>query len=189
MEKKIEQFFRDNSTNFDTDEPSDSVWDRIDFIQSEGVRRKNRRKHFLSRAAAILIIFTASYFFHLFFPIESISFGFKQEEEQIDNYYPELVKAEEYYTVQLDARLLEVRERVVYYPELEQQLDYDLSELDSVYSELKNDLKDGMSNEKVVDAMIQNYRLKLKILEDLLFQLKANDNDSIDTYENKEVSL
>ena len=57
----------------------------------------------------------------------------------------------------------------------------DMEELDEVYNELKEDLKDNASNPEVIEAMILNYRVKLEILEDLLNQLKEKENQD---YEN-----
>ena len=51
-----------------------------------------------------------------------------------------------------------------------------MEELDEVYDELKEDLKDNASNPEVIEAMILNYKVKLEILEDLLEQLKAKEN-------------
>ena len=39
-------------------------------------------------------------------------------------------------------------------------------ELDSVYISLKSDLKDNIANHEVIEAMIQNYRLRISILEE-----------------------
>jgi hypothetical protein len=43
--------------------------------------------------------------------------------------------------------------------------------------EIKKDLKDNISNQDVVEALIQNYRIKIRILEDMLTVLKANENN------------
>jgi len=51
-----------------------------------------------------------------------------------------------------------------------------MDELDEVYEELKEDLKDNASNPEVIEAMILNYRVKLEVLEDLLNQLKEKEN-------------
>ena len=59
--------------------------------------------------------------------------------------------------------------------------DTDMEELDEVYVELKEDLKDNASNPEVIEAMILNYRVKLEILEDLLNQLKQKENQNDET--------
>ena len=51
---------------------------------------------------------------------------------------------------------------------------YDLNQLDSLYTELKSDLRDNIANQEVIDAMIQNYRLRISILEELLSEIKPD---------------
>ena len=58
--------------------------------------------------------------------------------------------------------------------------------MDSDYSSLKKDLKDNADNQEVIDAMIDYYRLKLKMLEQILEELKNNDDK---TENNKSVSI
>jgi len=72
-------------------------------------------------------------------------------------------------------------------PAAEEMLHMDMAELDEVYSQLKEDLKDNASNPEVIEAMILNYRVKLEILEDLLNQLKEKENQ--DYEKDESVSL
>jgi len=49
-----------------------------------------------------------------------------------------------------------------------------------VYEELKNDLDDHAANQEIIEAMIQNYRLRLGILEQILAQLiEKNETQAI----------
>ena len=68
-------------------------------------------------------------------------------------------------------------------PGAQRMLADDMEELDEVYLELKEDLKDNVSNPEVIEAMVLNYRVKLEILEDLLNQLNEKENQD---YENDE---
>ena len=54
----------------------------------------------------------------------------------------------------------------------------DFTEMDKAFLELKEDLKDDVDNEEVVEAMINNYRLKLKILERIMIEIEEKDNES-----------
>ena len=53
----------------------------------------------------------------------------------------------------------------------------DISKLDSAYEDLKYDLKENINNEKVINAMIENYRIKLEILEQILQELDEKSNE------------
>jgi hypothetical protein len=56
-----------------------------------------------------------------------------------------------------------------------------MAQLDSICTDLKKDLKDNIANQEVIEAMIQNYRIKLQLLEDMLKLLKENENKSENT--------
>ena len=62
-------------------------------------------------------------------------------------------------------------------PEIQKELVTDISQLDSICSEIKKDLKDNVANQEVVEALIQNYRIKIRLLEDMLTILKENENN------------
>jgi Ni,Fe-hydrogenase III component G len=58
-------------------------------------------------------------------------------------------------------------------------------ELDNIFKELKHDLKDNAANEEVLQAMIQNYRIKLEILTEILEQLNKSKNKKNKPYDNE----
>jgi len=51
----------------------------------------------------------------------------------------------------------------------------DLDLLDQAFVELKYDLAENVDNEEVVNAMIKNYRIKLKILERILGEIQSKE--------------
>ncbi len=55
-----------------------------------------------------------------------------------------------------------------------EEINFDMVELDEIFEELKDDLKDDSDNEEVIEAMVQNYRIKLQVLEEILTQLKKS---------------
>jgi hypothetical protein len=70
-----------------------------------------------------------------------------------------------------------------------EDINIEFEELDQVFDELKADLRDDAANEEVVEAMIQNYRIKLEILEEILIQLKSADEKNHNDHESKKVVL
>jgi hypothetical protein len=60
-----------------------------------------------------------------------------------------------------------------------------MAHLDSIRTDLKKDLKDNVANQEVIEAMIQNYRIKLQLLEDMLNLLKQNETKSEKTKSNE----
>jgi len=101
-----------------------------------------------------------------------------ERKDAVEVEIPELREAEMYYSGMISAMLEEAKPLLAEYPSLEEELHYDLSELDSIYDGLKNDLKDNIANHEVIEAMIQKYRLRLAILEDLLLFLEPEKEEN-----------
>ena len=55
----------------------------------------------------------------------------------------------------------------------------DLEEMDAVFADLKADLNENVDNEEVIMAMMENYRLKLQILEEILNELEKEKSEEV----------
>lgn len=182
---RLEQFIAENRDQFDLYEPGEDNWDRI----GNRVQKRSRKtdwKTIIWRAAAILIIFAASFMLQEYLHRNDIISGRKDKKLQnVD--IPELQDAQSYYTNLVDEKIKEIEPLIKNQPELGNELNNDLAQLDSIYTELQKDLKDNIANDEVVEAMIQNYRLKLQILEDLLGFLQETSKNEQD--ENDEFNI
>ncbi len=174
-EDRLEQFIAENRDQFDLYDPDDKVWKEV----RKTIHSKQR---FISwktvawRAAAVIVIFAASFMFWEYLNNSDILIG-RQEKKVQKLDIPELREAEIYYTNRVVNKLEELTPLIQQDPELQIELNSDLHELDSIYTELQKDLMDNIANDEVVEAMIQNYRLKLEILEDLLEQLQKTSKN------------
>jgi hypothetical protein len=99
--------------------------------------------------------------------------------DAVENSIPGLGEAEAYYTSLINQKMDELKPVIDNCPSLQEELNYDMTELDSVYTDLKKDLKDNMANQEVVEAIIENYRLKISILEDLLKEMAPLGDECI----------
>jgi hypothetical protein len=187
---KLEQFVIDNRDEFDELIPSPMLWDKIEKRESK-IIQLNWRTIGL-RVAAVVVIFISSYYFHDFVQNRNARQNVAASETGLDgqnNMYQELAEAEFYYTSQIE----ETREAVFYLTSsnhrLRDEINTEMLELDKVFRELKNDLHDNADNQEVIVAMIQNYRLKLEILKDILQQLKASKNEKNNNNEAKQISI
>lgn len=86
---------------------------------------------------------------------------------------PELAETEFYYASQISEKL-----QIIYASnaDVDDLVNENMALLDSAYNELKQDLRDNADNEEVISAMIQNYRIKLEILEKVLNEIRTIDN-------------
>jgi hypothetical protein len=180
MSDNLEKFVRANSSEFDFKEPRPELWQDIE--KAITPKRVIPWRYYMSRAAVIILLIGATLVAQRVWINLSEIRPDRVTDVEID--IPELREAEMYYSGMINAKLEEVKPLLREYPSLEEELHSDLSELDSIYSGLKSDLKDNIANHEVIEAMIQNYRLRISILEDMLTFLESQqDNNSINNIE------
>jgi len=166
---KLESFIQENKEDFDVFEPDDKLWDGIE--SSIKPVRKLNWKTIALRIAAVVVIFITSYFFHDLMQGNDKGNLSDERTEQPNEQMQMLMEAEVFYTSQIHSAQQEFVLLSGDNKELIDDINYDLTELDDVFEDLKNDLKEDGDNQEVIEAMIQNYRIKLQILEDMLGQM------------------
>jgi len=97
--------------------------------------------------------------------------------EADDRESPQLKETEIYYNNLVNSLYSEATPMLTANPEIKKEFFSDISHLDSICSEIKKDLKDNVANQEVVEALIQNYRIKIRLLEEMLTMLKENKNN------------
>jgi flagellar basal body-associated protein FliL len=171
---KLEEHIRENREDLDRYILPEGIWKRI---KKELNRRKSMKRLWISIAAMIIVILGTAVF--LFQPVSrwSGSASRKSSDEILTQSDPQFKEAENYYKNLVNSLYKEATPLLTNNPEVKNELNTDLSHLDSICVDLKKDLKDNISNKDVVEALIQNYRIKIRILEDMLTTLKANENN------------
>jgi predicted CopG family antitoxin len=169
MSDRLEDFVKQHREEFDLHEPDPSIWLKVS--PAAGTPGpKGRSLRWLRIAATVAIIFAGSAAGIYFLTGERT----ESDPGQAD-LYSELMESEQYYGRMVADRYEELQPFLAADPAAKEMLSADMEELDDVYDELKEDLKDNASNPEVIEAMILNYRVKLEILEDLLNQLKEKE--------------
>ncbi len=170
MSDSLEDFVRQHREEFDFREPDPSVWLKINPANAPVVKGQ-RPLRWLRVAAVIAVIFAGSSV-----GIYYLTGGSREANLYSEEIYLEMQETEAFYTRMVSERYNELKPFLASDPMANEMLTSDLEELDQVYQDLKNDLKDNVSNPEVIEAMVMNYRIKLEILEDLLKQLKEKEN-------------
>ena len=174
MSDRLEDFVKQHREQFDQREPDPSIWLKINPANqrdAQVVKQEHRPLRWLRIAAAVAMIFagsTAGIYFLTGEKADPDLYG--------SDLYTEIRETEQYYSRMVADRYEELQPFLAGNPLAEEMLTSDMDELDEVYEELKEDLKDNASNPEVIEAMILNYRVKLEVLEDLLNQLKEKEN-------------
>jgi len=170
MSDRLEEFVKQHREQFDLHEPDPSIWLKIN-TANQAVAPERRPMRWLRIAAAVAMIFAGSTAGIYFLTGEKADANRHSSE-----LYLEILETEQYYSQIVSDRYDELKPFLASNPVANEMLSTDMEELDEVYKELKEDLKDNASNPEVIEAMILNYRVKLEILEDLLIQLKEKEN-------------
>lgn len=163
----LEEFVRNNRDDFDFREPSPELWQRIS--NPEPKKRIMPFRKYWYRAAVVLAIISVGS--ALIWRTGMLSSN--RLSENADPELIELMETEEYYSSQVDKKLQEIRKCYYTDPELKEEVESDLNELESMYKVLKTDLEDNISNRSVIEAMIENNRYRLKLCDDVLEQINC----------------
>jgi hypothetical protein len=188
---KLEEFVKKNRGEFDDAMPDPAIWSRISEDLGKPGIRSIRRPAWLAKAAMIVAIFGASYLVH-----EAIDRYYKpadtagnQAQTQYSPEVEELIEAEGYYSAQIDEKKNTLTALASDNPAMVRDIDTEINQLDSIYVQLKRDLRDNAQNEAVIEAMIQNYRIRIEILDDVLYQLKKSKGISTDEEEKENIRI
>ena len=166
---RLEDFIKDNREEFDQFEPSAKVWENI----SEATRKKPkvvRMNTYLLRIAAVIAVVVVSSVLLLKTNILSPT-GLAGNSD--DPELQELFEAEAFYAQEVSGKLKEIRKCYTTNPELKEEVESDLNELQDMYNTLKLDLQENISKKPVIEAMIENNRIRLKLVDQVLTQINC----------------
>ena len=186
---KLEQYIINNKEEFDTLEPSKGLWEGISKIEPKPKKLDRPYFSWAMRVAATIIIFIGSYYFHDYRSQNRQTASFNSASNTDNKLYHELIEAEYYYTAQIGTETERFYQLAGGNKMLREEIQTELEELDNEFNTLKNDLRDNADNEEIIAAMIQNYRLKLRILQDMMNQLQQGKKENTNKDENNLIQI
>ena len=175
----LERFIAENRDAFDAEVPGPGIWDGIEAKLDSDIKPAFPWKRLLGRAAPILSISGLSWYMHDVVDRNVPATKAETPASSLAEYAPEaeqLLEAEAFYTEQISEMQDQLFSLTTGKPDVWKEIDAEISDLDSVYVDLKRDLRDNAANEEIIEAMIQHYRLKIAILSDILLQLQEEHN-------------
>ncbi len=168
----LEQFIKNNRKKLDEYDPSPNIW-------------KGIRSGLKTTKSSLYIWFNIAAMFVIIIGIAAVLFTVNQKKNIINSAENApatsnkliLRETEAYYNTLVNNLYHEATPLLTSHPEIAEELKTDMSQLDSICADIKKDLKDNVANQEVIEALIQNYRIKLQLLQEMLNLLKQNDND------------
>ena len=172
---KLEEYIRKNRENLDKYNPSSGIWKNI---KKDLKKERIKNNRWIAIAAMFVVVLgTAVVMFRLGRGLSESQNGNGQDTGLLpDNSH--LRETEIYYNNLVNSLYQEATPLLTGNPVIKKELNNDISQIDSICYEIKRDLKDNVGNQEVVEALIQNYRIKLRLLEDMLVILKENGKNS-----------
>lgn len=167
--KKLEDFMHENRDDFDLRLPSSAVWDNIEsqLNKQERKTKKITLWKVVSAVAAVMVLALIGTF------MLNSNNGHTKYANVSDPELIELLEAEAFYSQKVSSQMNEINKCYKIFPELKGDIESDLNELDNMYKELENDLNQDYYNKEVIEAMIQNNRLRLKMVDRVLDQINC----------------
>lgn len=175
MGSNIEKFIRQNRKDFDTEQPSSSVWEQVEKTIPPAKQEKKfslRDMIKWSAAAAVLFAILTSVYFIYIRSHEKQTAVTSQPPVKPDALHPdELSRIAPEYAVQfrdvsqsISAKQQELKAVTSGRPELYRQFEADLKVLDSTYAALRKQALQTPNRDVLIKAMIQNLQLQAELL-------------------------
>jgi uncharacterized protein (UPF0332 family) len=173
---KLEEFIKTNREDLDRYSPSPGNWAKIE----RRIKKANTPLWRWVTIAAMFVVILATALLFAKNGYLKRGNGISISCDAIDiKGNRQLKETEIYYNNMLNSLYREATPLLTGNPEVKKELANDISHLDSLCVEIKKDLKDNVANQEVVEALIQNYRIKIQLLEDMLTILKENENNPV----------
>lgn len=165
---RLEEFVKAHRSEFDIFEPSPDVWNRISG-ENKTIRLRHAKTAWIRVAAAAVVVLGLSAVIVNY----TLLRGKEKLSEAENPEIRELMETESFYAQKVDGKLQEIRRCYNLFPELKYEIESDLNELETMYKSLQNDLKDNVSNKEVIEAMIENNRNRLELVESVLNRINC----------------
>lgn len=165
---RLEEFIKSNREAFDELEPSQEVWAKI--AGNTKKAKTVRLNGYFLRIAAVLVL---AIVFSVLIVKNNGFITNDNSAETIDPEMVELIEAEAYYAGQVNSKMKEIEKCYAAYPEIKDDVEADLKELQEMYNILKTDLSENISKKEVIEAMIENNRYRLKVVDEVLEQINC----------------
>jgi len=161
MSDKLKQRIEESREDFEVYPFDENLgWEK--FEKTFVPRKKSQWRLYVGSAAAACVMFVAGWMsFMVYNAYQTPASPMVQE----------WIETERFYQQEINEMQMIVTSRVDDPLILE-----DLNEMDNIIESLKEDLKDNMDNEEVILAVMDQYRLKLKILERMFEKLQEDEN-------------
>lgn len=183
--KNLEKTVNENRSLFDSFKPDEGHFVRFEHRLNQLHKSKSKTftLGFILKAAVItlLVVLSGLWIYDNTFTTPAIKKGIALREIS-----PEYNEVEMYYTRLVNQKYNEINEYSFIDGKQKKMLMHELNEMDFIYENLKKDLILNPNDDRVINAMIQHYQLKVEVMNQILGQLQQVKNMEQEKSENYE---
>ena len=187
MENKkdnFKDFIQQNKDAFDDEMPDNNLWDKIEQKLPKTEIKQTKKVSFFSYkwnvAASIVCIMAVGILGYFVGQNNGLKNNIVKNDKVNEAQYPlsqvstEIAEVEKYYITQINAKIKESKTLKIN-PENFSELEI----LKSEFEELKIEMNNNIDKELIIEAMIDNYKLRLSILNDILGEIKTQKENNV----------
>lgn len=156
MSRKLEEFIRENKRAFDTEDPSEELWSRIERgLDKKKPSKTNHMNLWIGIAASMLLVVGIA--------AALLTYG-RRNASIVAEVNPDYAKKQVRFASMIEEKKdsLEVLSKVN--PALYSKFNRDIEYMDADYQKLKKELADSPNQKLVVKAMVKNLELQLQVI-------------------------
>lgn len=181
MKKSLEEFIRENKSQFDTEQPAPKVWKNLEKELKKPEKKTTVKTIPFRRwlvAASVIIAIGAGALLILTRDsnhtgdITTTTSQRPIQNDILDEINPTYAKEVYHFTQLIELKQNELKQIGKEQPELYKQFMSDITTLDSAYNRLQKELPANPNREQLLEAMIQNLQLQTDLLNQQLRVIK-----------------
>jgi len=193
--KDINKIIHENRSVFDSFEPDEGHFERFEQKLNQHHKSKSKTKTktktftlgYILKAAVVALLVVIS---GLWVYDKTLAPPVTKNGIALREISPEYREVEMYYANLVNQKYNEINDFAFMDSTQKEMLVNELNEMDSIYENLKKDLTMNPNDDRVINAMIQHYQLKVEVMNQILTQLhevKNTEQEKSDNYESTQI--
>jgi len=184
---KLEKQIQENRQKFDSQEPSSGHMERFEQkLHKQHSRSLFSRIPYVLKAAVVLLLVALSSI--LIYEQARIYYQ-DQRVLSLQDISQEFGEAEFYYTSLINNKYQEIKKLNIEDPKQKEILMVELEDMDKLFHSLQKDFQSNSYDQRIINAMISHYQLKLELMSHIISQLEEVNqvNNKYKNHESKEI--
>lgn len=184
---KLEKQIQANREKFDSREPSAGHMERFEqMLNKQPSRSLLSRIPYALKAAVVLLLVALS---SILIYEQARLYYANQRVLSLQDISAEFGEAEIYYTSLINHKYQEINRLNINDPKQKEMLMIELEEMDKLFHSLQKDFQSNPNDQRVINAMISHYQLKLEVMSQIIKQLEAVNqvNNKYINHEGKDI--